>query len=244
MKGIVLAGGEGTRLYPSTKATSKHLLAVFSKPMLYYPLETLIDAGIQDILIITGTEHMGSVVETLGSGKDFGVHLTYKVQDEASGIAHALLLAESFADNDEIAVILGDNYFEENIEKDVQAFHGEGGAKVFLKEVSDPKRFGVAEIENDKVVKIVEKPKHPKSNLAVTGLYFYNFEVFDFIKEQDYSLRQELEISDTNQRYIEEEELGYRILEGYWSDMGLPSTLLATSLFIANKEKNKNAQEG
>jgi len=235
MHGVILAGGLGTRLGKMTKAINKHVLGVWDRPMIFYPLQTLINAGIRDILIITGIEHMGTMIETLGSGRDFGVELTYRVQDEALGIAQALSLAEHFANNESIAVILGDNYFEDDFREDVENF--KGGAKVFLKEVDDPQRFGVAEIENGEIARIVEKPKEPKSNLAVTGMYFYDWTVFDKIREQEYSLRGELEISDTNQKYLEEGDLDYRILKGFWSDMGTSLSLLRTSIFIANKEE-------
>jgi len=227
MKGILLAGGHGTRMGQLTQVTNKHLLAVGKYPMIFYPIRTLTTAGIYDIMVVTGREHMGDVLQTLGSGKEFGASFTFRVQDEASGIAHALLLAEAFANNDDIAVILGDNFFEDNFEKAVNDFRA--GAQIFIKEVPDPERFGVAEIDQGKVLSIVEKPKFPKSNLAVTGLYFYNFEVFDFIKEQEYSPRRELEITHTNQKYMDEGELEYTIVQGYWSDMGTPQSLLAAA---------------
>ncbi len=235
MHGIILAGGKGTRLGSCCEVTNKHLLGVYNKPMIFYPLQTLINAGIEDILIVTGKEHMGQMLELLGSGKKFGVAFSFRVQDSSGGIAEALLLAEFFANEDNIAVILGDNYFEDSLKEDIGDF--KAGAKVFLKEVPDPERFGVAEIGNGKIIKIVEKPVKPRSNLAVTGLYLYDWRVFDFIKEQEYSSRGELEITHTNQRYLEDGNLEYRVLGGFWSDMGTPQTLLLTSIFIANKKK-------
>jgi len=242
MRGIILAGGKGTRLGMSTEVTNKHLLNVGIFPMIYYPLQTLITAGIQDILIVTGKEHMGDFLELLGGGSRFGVSFTFRVQEEVGGIAEALLLAESFANDESIAVVLGDNYFEDNFKKDVENFNG--GAKVFLKEVPDPERFGIANIEDNKIIKIVEKPNDPKSNLAITGFYIYDWNVFDYIKEQEYSLRKELEITDTNQKYLENEDLEFRVLKGFWSDMGTPLSLLKTSIFLANKEiKDKRELE-
>jgi len=233
MKGILLAGGTGSRLGLMTKSVNKHCLGIWDRPMIFYPLQTLINAGIEDILIVTGTEHMGTMVEILGSGSEFGADLTYRVQDSSGGIAEALLLAKSFANEDSIAVILGDNFFEDGFGQDIEGF--QAGAKVFLKRVPDPERFGIAEIVDHKIVKIVEKPVKPKSDLAVTGLYLFDWQVFDFIEEQEYSLRKELEITDTNLRYLETEDLEYRVLEHFWSDMGTPKTLLLTSIFIANK---------
>lgn len=240
MRGIILAGGTGSRLYPCTRVTSKHLLAVFNKPMLFYPLDTLITTGIQDILVITGKEHMGDMLELLGSGSEFGVDFTYRVQDSPGGISEALLLAESFANEDSIAVILGDNLFEDSFKQDVEDFIHVGGAKVFLKEVPDPERFGIAEVEDDKIIKIIEKPVKPKSNLAVTGFYLYDWQVFDIIKEQDYSPRGELEITHTNQRYLQDEDLEYRVLQGYWSDMGTPGSLLRSANFLNKKQEERN----
>lgn len=236
MRGIVLAGGKGTRLEPSTNVTNKHLLCVYDRPMIYYPIQALVDAGIGEIMVVSGRDHIGHMVQLLGSGSQFGAEFTYRAQDEAGGIAEALLLAERFANDDDIAVILGDNLFQDSFENDVESFAHLGGAKIFLKEVPDPGRFGIAEIKDDKVIGIVEKPKKPKSNLAVVGFYLYNFEVFSFIKRQDYSPRGQLEITDTNKTYIEEEEMEYRILDGYWSDMGTPESLLRSANFLATEE--------
>lgn len=238
MKGILLAGGHGTRLAPSTDVTNKHLLNVYDRPMIFYPIGTLIESGITEILVVTGKEHMGDMIELLGSGKDFNASFTYRVQDEAGGIAEALMLAEEFATDDDIAVILGDNFFEDSFNEDIAMFGG--GAKVFLKEVPDPKRFGVAQLDpqGNNIIGIIEKPKYPRSNLAVTGFYIYNFEVFDFIRAQEYS-KDELQITDTNFKYLEEQELEHRIVEGYWSDMGTPESLHRTAGFVASQVEPK-----
>ena len=198
MKGIILAGGTGSRMFPCTKVTNKHLLPVYDKPMVYYPLYTLINAGIKEILIVSGPGHAGHFVNLLGSGKEFGVKLSYEVQDEAGGIAQALGLAEDFADNESIVVILGDNIFEENIKDFVKAFETQQqsqGARIFLKEVDmkSAKRFGIALVEGDKVSYVEEKPEHPKSNLAMTGLYMFDAKVFETIKTLKPSGRGELD---------------------------------------------------
>jgi len=223
MKGIVLAGGTGSRLYPLTKVTNKHLLPVGNKPMIYYPIEKLIGAGIEEILIVTGTEHMGDVVNLLGSGKDFGCRFTYKVQDEAGGIAQALGLARNFAGNDSMAVILGDNIFESDLNDATKSFD-KSGAQIMIKEVDDPARFGVAELDGDKIVGIEEKPDQPKSNYAVTGIYFFPPDVFDIIKNLEPSDRGELEITDVNNYYIQNGRMAYSVLEGWWTDAGTPDS--------------------
>lgn len=223
MKGIVLAGGTGSRLYPLTKVTNKHLLPIGNKPMIYYPIEKLTEAGIEEILIVTGTEHMGDVVNLLGSGKDFGCRFTYKVQDEAGGIAQALGLAENFIGNDTMTVILGDNIFETSLHEALQSYPGKG-AQILLKEVDDPERFGVAEVEGDKIVDIEEKPDHPKSSLAVTGVYLYDAKVFDYIRELEPSDRGELEITDVNNRYITQDAMRFSVMEGWWTDAGTPAS--------------------
>lgn len=221
MKGIVLAGGTGSRLYPLTKVTNKHLLPVGGKPMIYHPIEKLVNAGIDEILIVTGVEHMGDVVSLLGSGADFGCRFTYKVQDQAGGIAQALGLAENFTHGDLMSVILGDNIFQDPINQFVDDFIRQGkGAKVLLKEVPDPHRFGVAELDGDKIVRIEEKPKVPKSRWAVTGIYFYDSEVFNIIRGLKPSARGELEITDVNNDYIARGELSCGILKGWWTDAG------------------------
>ena len=238
MKGVLLAGGYGTRLGELTQVTNKHLLGIFSQPMIYYPIRTLVRAGINEILIVTGREHMGDMMRVLGSGEQFKTNFTYKIQDEAKGIAHALLLAEGFCNADNIAVILGDNLFEDDFKKDVEEFEQlTQGAKVFLKEVTDPERFGVAEVEGNRIFAIVEKPKEPISNLAVTGLYFYDPMVFDVIKRQITSARGELEITDTNESYIDQGDLYFRELKGFWSDMGTYDSLLRSSIFCSKKKR-------
>lgn len=223
MKGIILAGGTGSRLYPLTKVTNKHLLPIGNKPMIYYPIEKLTDAGIQEILIVTGTEHMGDVVNLLGSGKDFGCRFTYKVQDEAGGIAQALGLAENFVGDDCMTVILGDNIFETSLQKALETYPKEG-AQILLKEVSDPERFGVAEVNGDIIVGIEEKPDHPKSSLAVTGVYMYDANVFDYIRDLEPSNRGELEITDVNNRYINQGKMRFSIMDGWWTDAGTPES--------------------
>lgn len=221
MKGIILAGGTGSRLFPLTKVTNKHLLPVGKKPMIFYPVEKLVEAGVTDILIVTGVDHMGDVVGLLGSGKDFGCKFTYRVQDEAGGIAQALGLAEHFVGDDQCVVILGDNIFEDSLKEEVAAFQKQGkGSRILLKEVHDPQRFGVAELKGDHVVGIEEKPKKPKSNWAVTGIYFYDSKVFNYAKTLKPSARGELEITDVNNHYIRENQLTYGKFHGWWSDAG------------------------
>jgi glucose-1-phosphate thymidylyltransferase len=231
MKGIVLAGGTGSRLKPLTNVTNKHLLPVGKYPMIFYPIYQLKQAGITEILVVTGREYMGDVIELLGSGYEFGVEFTFKVQDQAGGIAQALGLAEHFVDGDRCIVILGDNIFEDDITSFVESFaKQEKGAKILLKEVSDPERFGVAELKDRKIISIEEKPKQPKSNFVVTGIYMYDSKIFDIIKTLKPSAREELEITDVNNNYIQQGTLAYDILKGWWTDAGTPE-----SLFRANK---------
>jgi glucose-1-phosphate thymidylyltransferase len=231
MKGIVLAGGTGSRLKPLTNVTNKHLLPVGKYPMIFYPIYQLKQAGMTEILIVTGREHMGDVIELLGSGSEYGVKFTFKVQDAAGGIAQALGLAEHFVNGDRCVVILGDNIFQDGVTPYVNSFiKQERGAKILLKEVPDPQRFGVAELKDGKIIFIEEKPKYPKSNLAVTGIYMYDSEVFEIIKTLKPSLRGELEITDVNNVYIQRGELTYDILKGWWTDAGTPE-----SLFRANE---------
>lgn len=226
MKGIVLAGGTGSRLKPLTKVTNKHLLPVGKYPMIFYPIFRLKQSGITEILIVTGREHMGDVIELLGSGSEYGVEFTFKVQDAAGGIAQALGLAEHFVNGDMCVVILGDNIFEDNIKPFVEVFEKqEKGAKILLKEVPDPQRFGVAELKDGKIISIEEKPKAPKSNLAVTGIYMYDLEVFDFVKTLKPSGRGEFEITDVNNAYIKQGILTYDILKGWWTDAGTSESL-------------------
>jgi glucose-1-phosphate thymidylyltransferase len=221
IKGVILAGGTGSRLWPLTKVTNKHLLAVGQKPMIYYPVEKFVSAGVREILIVTGIEHMGDVVNLLGSGKDFNCRFTYKVQDAAGGIAQALALGENFAAGSSIAVILGDNIFNASLKPYLKKFAVQKtGARVLLKKVLHPQRFGVAEISNGKVVKIIEKPKKPKTNYAVTGIYFYDNSVFEIIKTLKPSGRGELEITDVNNNYISRKQMGYDMLTGWWTDAG------------------------
>lgn len=226
MKGVVLAGGTGSRLFPLTKVTNKHLLPVGRYPMIYHPVAKLAEAGIKDILIVTGTEHMGAVVGTLGSGHQLGLEFTYRVQDEPGGIAQALSLAESFVGDDRCVVILGDNIFEKPITPYVERFRQQAeGARVLLKEVPDPQRYGVAELVGEKIVGIEEKPKEPKTNYAVTGIYMYDSRVFDVIRTLKPSGRGELEISDVNNCYIDWRSVRYDILDGWWTDAGTPASL-------------------
>ena len=221
IRGVVLAGGTGSRLRPLTKVTNKHLLPVGEKPMIYYPIEKLTSVGIEEILIVTGVEHMGDVVSLLGSGKDFCCRFTYKVQDEAGGIAQALALAENFANNQSLVVILGDNVFRDGLKPYVERFAAQRkGARVLLKQVPDPQRFGVAELSGGKVIGIVEKPKQPRSDYAVTGIYFYDAAVFEIIRTLKPSARGELEITDVNDAYIKKGQLAYDIMDGWWTDAG------------------------
>ncbi len=232
MKGIILAGGTGSRLYPLTKVTNKHLLPVYDKPMIYYPLQTIMDAGIEDIMIVSGRGHAGHFLELLGSGAEFGVHLTYEIQEKAGGIAQALGLARDFADDEPVAVILGDNIFQDNVHSAVESF--KSGARIFLKEVPDANRFGVAEIKGNRIISIEEKPSLPKSNLAVTGLYIYDSRVFEIIHILKPSGRGELEITDVNNEYVRMGEMGYSMLQGYWSDAGTFESLFRASELVRN----------
>lgn len=230
MKGIILAGGTGSRLYPLTKVTNKHLLPVYDKPMICYPLNTLIDAGINDILIVSGRGHVGHFLELLGSGSEWGVRLSYEIQEGAGGIAQALGLAERWAGSDAVTVILGDNIFEDSVKAAVQSFTG--GARVFLKEVPDARRFGVAEVSGNRIVGIEEKPLNPKTRLAVTGLYMYDYGVFRIIKGLKPSGRGELEITDVNNAYIQKDAMTFSLLSGFWSDAGTFDSLLRASLQV------------
>jgi glucose-1-phosphate thymidylyltransferase len=240
MKGVILAGGLGTRLYPLTKVTNKHLLPVYDKPMIYYPIQTLINAGIDDILIVTGGNNAGDFLKLLGNGKEFGLkHINYTYQEGEGGIAEALDLAEFFAAREKICVVLGDNIIEKNIRKGMEAFQKQKkGAKVLLKEVPDPQRFGVPELRGDQVVRIEEKPKKPKSNYAVIGIYFYDQTVFDFIKTLKPSKRGEMEITDVNNRYIEKGLMTWDLLEGWWTDAGTFESLLRANRLVAETGAN------
>ncbi len=239
MKGVILAGGNGTRLYPLTKVTNKHLLPVYNKPMIYYPIERLVSAGITDIIIVTGKENAGNFMNLLGSGKEFGARFHYTLQDEAGGIAHALSLVQGFVKDDSMTVILGDNIILDDISEDVKTF--EAGARIFLKEVKDPQRFGVPEFdENNKIKRIEEKPKEPKSNYAVTGIYQYDSTVFDKISRLKPSARGELEITDVNNLYLEEGKLSHAFLKEPWLDAGTFESLLEASNILKERLNKSN----
>lgn len=226
MKGIILAGGTGSRLYPLTKVTNKHLLPVGKYPMIFHSVSKLKQADITDILVVTGKDHMGDVVNLLGSGSDMGVSFTYKVQDEAGGIAQALGLAEQFVGDDQVIVILGDNVFADDISPFVDNFKKQQtGAKILIQEVHDPKRFGVPELQGNRIVSIEEKPQNPKSNYAVTGIYMFDHRVFEIVKTLKPSARGELEITDVNNAYIERGELTFDVLQGWWTDAGTHASL-------------------
>jgi glucose-1-phosphate thymidylyltransferase len=236
VKGIVLAGGTGSRLFPLTKVTNKHLLPVAQVPMIWHPVWKLKQAGMKEILIVTGTDHMGDVVGCLGSGKDFGCHFTYKVQDEAGGIAQALGLGENFAGVDSVCVILGDNIFQDPLAAEAESFRQQGsGARIMLKAVPDPERFGVAEVRDGKVAGIEEKPRHPKSDLAVTGIYFYDRTVFDIIRRVKPSGRGEMEITDVNNAYIARGEMTFGTFRGWWTDAGTFPSLVRASELAGNE---------
>ncbi len=238
LRGVILAGGLGKRLGPLTRITNKHLLPVYCKPMIYHPLQTLVDAGIRDILIVTGGNNAGDFLRLIGNGAEFGLkHINYTYQRGEGGIADALSLAEHFADNGKVVVMLGDNVIEKGIQKYVEDFKVQPkGAKILLKEVEDPERFGVAEVRGNKVVRITEKPKHPKSNLIVTGIYMYDAGVFDIIRTLRPSKRGELEITDVNNRYIEWGEMTFDILKGWWTDCGTFESLFRANKLVAQRE--------
>jgi len=240
MKGVILAGGLGTRLFPLTKITNKHLLPVYDRPMIYYPIECLVNAGIDDIMIVTGGRKSGDFLSLLGNGSEFGLkHLNYTYQEGEGGIAEALGLAEHWAGDDSICVVLGDNIIEKNIKRAADDFRAQGkGAKIMLKEVHDPERFGVASLEGDKVTKIVEKPKHPESNLAVIGIYMYDNRVFDIIKELKPSDRGELEITDVNNWFIEDGSMTYEVLDGWWTDAGTFQSLHKSACLVVDGGAN------
>jgi glucose-1-phosphate thymidylyltransferase len=242
MKGVVLAGGLGTRLYPLTHVTNKHLLPIYNKPMIFYPIETLVSAGVTEIIIVTSGPHVGDFLGVLKNGKDLGVtHLEYAYQEKPNGgIADALSLAEDFADGDSIAVILGDNTTDASISRTVSEF--KDGAVVFLKRVSDPKRFGVPQFDPKSpknIIKIEEKPDNPKSDYAVTGVYIYDNKVFEYIKKCDPNFcgRGELEITEVNNFYISKNKLSWEELDGYWSDAGTFDSLFKASSYWATQKK-------
>jgi glucose-1-phosphate thymidylyltransferase len=236
LKGVVLAGGTGSRLYPLTRVTNKHLLPVYDRPMVYYPIQTLVDAGIKDILLVTGGLNSGDFLRLLANGKEFGLNrLHYAYQEGEGGIADALRLAEHFADGESICVILGDNILEGSIRSAVVDFEKQRvGAKVLLKEVPDAQRFGVAEIDGGRIASIVEKPVHPQSNYAVTGVYMYDASVFDKIRDVVPSRRGELEITDVNNLYISEGSLTFAMLDGWWTDAGTFESLLRAQNLVAS----------
>jgi glucose-1-phosphate thymidylyltransferase len=240
MKGVVLAGGLGTRLHPLTRVINKHLLPVYNQPMIFYPLQALVAAGIKEIMIVTGGQGAGDFLRLLSNGKDFGLHhLNYTYQEGEGGIADALRLAEHFVDGDHVCVILGDNIIESNICAAVQNFHG--GAHLLLKEVPDPERFGCPEIVNGRIVRIEEKPKQPKSRYAVTGLYLFDSTLFDKIRTLRPSDRGELEITDVNNLYLQEGKLTYSILEGWWTDAGTFDSLRRAAELVATTGANNVA---
>jgi len=243
MKGVILAGGTGSRLAPLTKVTNKHLLPVYNKPMIYYPIETLKKAGITEILIVSGGEHIGDFMKLLGSGQDFGCDFTYRVQDGAGGIPVALGLAKQFVGKEKFVAILGDNVMENDISEAVNSFQKSNyGAMIFLREVDDPKRFGIAEIFGDKVVKAYEKPDNPVTNLAILGVYMFDHKSFEVIPNLRPSRREELEITDVINYYIERNELTFSMLNGFWVDAGKFDSLHKANLFIASKHENKEVQ--
>jgi glucose-1-phosphate thymidylyltransferase len=241
VKGVVLAGGLGTRLLPLTRVTNKHLLPVYNKPMIYYPIQTLVNAGVQNIMLVTGGNNAGDFLKLLGNGKEFGLrHLDYTYQEGEGGIADALRLAEHFADGEPICVVLGDNIIERNILRAAQAFREQKtGARILLKEVKDPQRFGVPILDGQRVVKIEEKPESPSSPYAVTGVYFYDSRVFEIIKTLKPSGRGELEITDVNNAYIATGDLTWDALDGWWTDAGTIESLLLANQLVAQTGANK-----
>ncbi len=241
MKGVILAGGLGTRLFPLTKITNKHLLPVYDRPMIHYPIQALVNAGIDDIMVVTGGRKSGDFLSLLGNGRDFGLkHLNYAYQEGEGGIAEALGLAEHWANGDSVVVVLGDNLIENNIASAVAAFQTQGGgAKILLKEVEDPERFGVATLEGEHVTRIVEKPKEPESNLAVIGIYMYDGRVWDIIHELKPSDRGELEITDVNNWFIEDGSMTCEVLDGWWTDAGTFESLHSASKLVAEGGANK-----
>ena len=242
MKGIILAGGMGTRMLPLTKITNKHLLPVYDKPMIFYPIQTLVNAGIDDIMIVTGGESAGDFLRLMGNGKEFGLkHLNYTYQEGAGGIAAALALTEHFADDDSIVLILGDNVIEKNIIKGVRDFEKqERGAKIYLKEVANPQSYGIAEMKGDRIVGIEEKPEKPKSNMAVIGIYMYDNKVYDIVRKLKPSGRGELEITDVNNFYIDQSTMTFEVLDGWWGDCGESfDSMLDAANLIAKTGANK-----
>jgi len=241
MKGIILAGGLGTRLFPLTKVTNKHLLPVYDKPMIYYPIQTLVNAGITDVLLVTGGNSAGDFLRLIGNGKELKLkHIEYTYQEGEGGIAQALSLAEEFADNGKICIILGDNIIEKNINRVVENFKKQAkGAKIILKEVSDPERFGVPVLDEDRIIAVEEKPEVPKSKFAVIGIYMFDNTVFDIIRTLKPSERGELEITDVNNAYIKRGDMTYEILDGWWTDAGTFDSLRIATNLVAETGANK-----
>lgn len=241
MKGVILAGGLGTRLHPLTRVTNKHLLPVYNRPMIFYPIECLVTAGITDILLVTGGGNAGDFLRLLGNGRDFGLkHLNYTYQEGEGGIADALRLAEHFVDGDRVCVVLGDNILERSIRPHVEDFaDSRDGARILLKEVEDPERFGVAELAGDRVAGIEEKPRAPRSRFAVTGIYLFDHRVFDFIRDLRPSARGELEITDVNNAYIAAGLMSYRVLEGWWTDAGTFESLHRAGVLVREGGANR-----
>lgn len=246
MKGVVLAGGLGTRLQPLTLVTNKHLLPVYDRPMIYYPIECLVRAGISEILVVTGGEHAGDFLKLLRNGKHLGVRrLAYAYQEGEGGIADALKLAEDFADGEKICVVLGDNIVERSVRIAAESFDGRAsGAKLLLKEVPDPERFGVVRLDGETIVEIIEKPSVPPTDLAVTGIYFYDERVFDICRQLTPSGRGELEITDVNNAYLQSDALSYDVIEGWWTDAGTFESLHRASCLVAAGGANHVALEG
>ena len=241
MKGVILAGGLGSRLNPLTKVTNKHLLPVYNKPMIFYPLETLVRGGVKDVLLVTGGQSAGDFLRLLGNGRALGLRsLNYAYQEGEGGIAHALGLAEHFVDGQKSVVMLGDNIIEENISAYVDKFRKqESGARILLKKVEDPERFGVAEFSDHTITNIVEKPKKPKSDYAVTGIYMYDGRVFDIVKTLKPSGRGELEITDVNNAYVKKGEMKFDILKGFWTDAGTFESLIRANNLVKRKVEKK-----
>lgn len=238
MKGIILAGGKATRLRPLTKVTSKQLLPVYNKPMIYYPLETLLAAGINEILIIVSPEYAGHFLNLLGSGREFNAKFSYEIQDEPRGLADAFIVGESFIGDDSVAMILGDNIFEHDFSEQIKSFHD--GARIYAKEVHDPERFGVVEFDKDnKVISVEEKPKKPKSNFAAVGMYVYDNKVIEYAKKLKSSKRGEIEITDLNNTYLKKGKLSVDIIEGIWEDAGTFESLLRVSNLMAAKAEKE-----
>ena len=245
MKGIVLAGGTGSRLFPLTKITNKHLLPIYDKPMIYFPIQTLVDAGIEEIMLVTGGKNSGDFLRLLANGKEFGLkHIDYTYQEGEGGIADALALAEHFADGQKICVVLGDNVIEGNIREAADAFRAQkSGARILLKQVEDAERFGVAELDGDRIVNIEEKPRRPKSDFAVTGIYMFDETVFDKIRRLVPSRRGELEITDVNNAYIREGSMAFSFLQGWWTDAGTFESLLRAANLVASTARNRVEDE-